>query len=222
MIEGLPEEMVEEILDKLTLEELMAFRVVSRQFHRLTTTLILRRKFKMIQSYATTVSLSDSMRCFQDMIHANPFHQNPKLANRYILNDSDKTRSLGIPYATNIPYAIKVLLGTTDEFQSVLREHKKKMSCLRRQYKNRQAAAKSRGLNPHNSTTLIRGLLGTVEYNRLQLQRDFDEFYSLIQEHKENVSGLRRKYKNRQAAKKSRGLSQHESINSIYLTINLF
>ena len=64
MMDGLPEEMVEEILDKLTLEELMAFRVVSRQFLRLTTTLILRRKFKMIQSYATYVSLSDSMRYF--------------------------------------------------------------------------------------------------------------------------------------------------------------
>ena len=219
MIGGLPEEIVEKILDKLTIEEKMVFRVVSRKFYRLTTNLILRRKLNMIQAYATTGSFSDSMRYFQDMVYTNPFHQNPRgHAKNHILNDSRQMRSLGIPYATSI----KILLGTTDEFQSVLREHKEKMSCLRRQYKNRQAAAKSRGLNTHNSTTFIRGLLGTVEYNRLQLQRDFDEFYSLIQEHKENVSSLRRKYKNRQAAKKSRGLSQHESINSIYLTINLF
>ena len=150
-MDKLPEEMVEEILDKLTLEELMAFRVVSRQFLRLTTTLILRRKFKMIQTYSTTGSLSDSMRYFQDIIYTNPFHQNPKHANIHILNDSDKMRSIGIPYATNIPYAIKVLLGTTNEFQSVLHEHKEKMSWLRRKYKNRQAAARSRGLNPQES-----------------------------------------------------------------------
>ena len=211
MIEGLPEEMVEEILDKLTLEELMAFREVSHQFLRLTTTLILRRKFKMIQSYATTVSWSDSMRYFQDMIYTNPFHQNPKLAKRYILSDSDKMRSPGIPYATNIPYAIKVLLGTTDEFQSVLRERKKKMFDLRRKYKNRQAAKRSRGLNPQGSATPIPGLLG-----------DIDEFQSVLCEHKENVSSLRRQYQNRPADKKSRGLNQHESIKSFYLSINLF
>ena len=172
----------------------------------------------MIQSYATTGSLSDSMRYFQDMVYTNPFHQNPKYANVHILDDSRQMKSLGIPYATSI----KVLLGTTDDFQSILREHKEKMSCLRRQYKNRQAAAKSRGLNPQNSTLSIRGLLGSVEYNRMQLQRDFDEFHSIIQDYKENVSSLRRKYKNRQAAKKSRGLNQHESINSLYLSINLF
>ena len=203
MIGGLPEEIVEKILDKLTLEELMAFRVVSRQFHRLTTTLILRRKFKMIQSYATNVSLSDSMRCFQDMIYTNPFHQNPKLANRYILNDSDKTRSLGIPYATNVPYAIKVLLGTTDEFQSVLHERKAKMKDLRRKYKNRQAAAKSRGLNLQGPATSIPGLLESA-----------DEFHSALREHNENVSSIRRQYENRQDAKKS--------IKSLYLSINLF
>ena len=218
MMDKLPEEMVEEILDKLSIEEKMVFRLVSRKFYRLTTNLILKRKLNMIQAYATTGSFSDSMRYFQDMVYTNPFHQNPKHANIHILDDSRQMRSLGIPYATSV----KILLGTTDEFQSVLREHKEKMSCLRRQYKNRQAAAKSRGLNPHDSTLSIRGLLGTVEYNRMQLQRDFDEFYSLIQEHKENVSGLRRKYKNRQAAKKSRGLNQHESIKSLYLSINLF
>ena len=207
MMDGLPEEMVEEILDKLTLEELRVFRVVSRQFLRLTTKLILSRKLKMIQPYATIGSLSESMRYFEDMVYTNPFHENPKYANVHILDDSRQMKSLGIPYATSI----KVLLGTTDDYQSVLCKHKEKMSCLRRQYKNRQAAAKSRGLNRHESATSIQGLSGTI-----------DEFQSILREYKERVSFPRRQYKNRQAAKKSRGLNQHQSINSLYLSINLF
>ena len=206
-MDKLSEEMVEEILDKLTIEEKMVFRLVSRKFYRLTTNLILKRKLNMIQAYATTGSLSDSMKYFQDMVYTNPFHQNPKYANVHILDDSRQMKSLGIPYATSI----KVLLGTTDDYQSVLCKHKEKMSCLRRQYKNRQAAAKSRGLNRHESATSIQGLSGTI-----------DEFQSVLREYKERVSFPRRQYKNRQAAKKSRGLNQHESINSLYLSINMF
>ena len=161
----------------------------------------------MIQEYAKNGSLSESMIYFQDMVYTNPFHQNPKYANVHILDDSRQMKSLGIPYATSI----KVLLGTTDDYQSVLCKHKEKMSCLRRQYKNRQAAAKSRGLNRHESATSIQGLSGTI-----------DEFQSVLREYKERVSFPRRQYKNRQAAKKSRGLNQHESINSLYLSINLF